>query len=101
MTPLPGAQAVIQTILRRTNLLMAGKRVTIAGDVPGLAARLRAMGAHPGAALAEADLVIGDDVDRERLRPGAILATTRPGHGERVREGVLAQGRLFVVDLTC
>ncbi|MEU7897771.1 hypothetical protein AB0B45_33540 [Nonomuraea sp. NPDC049152] len=101
MTPLPGAQVVIQTILRRTNLLMAGKRVSIVGDVPGLASRLRAMGAHPGAALAEADLVIGDDVDREALRPGAILATTRPGHGEHLREGVTAQGRLFVVDLTC
>ncbi|GAA2673867.1 hypothetical protein [Nonomuraea recticatena] len=101
MTRLPGAQVVIQTFLRRTNLLMAGRRVAIVGDVPGLASRLRAMGAHPGAAPADADLVIGDGVDLGTLKPGAILATTQPVEGERMREGVVASGHVFVVDLTC
>lgn len=78
LTRLLSAQAVIQAILRRTNLLMAGKRVAIVGDAPGLATRLRAMGAHPGTPLREADLVIGAVVDTSLLKPGAILALTPP-----------------------
>ncbi|MEU6998601.1 hypothetical protein [Nonomuraea sp. NPDC046570] len=106
MTRLPGAQAVIQIVLRRTNLLMAGKRVAILGEVPGLAARLRAMGAHPGADLAGADLVIAETPpDLSTLKPGAVVATCG-SRGVRVREGVgaveVAPGHeVFVLDLTC
>ncbi|WP_031168299.1 hypothetical protein [Streptosporangium roseum] len=90
------AQAAIQTILRLTNLLMAGKRVAVIGDEPELAARLRAMGAQtlladPAAALrghrvlaedeavALADLVIGaTEAHLPLLRDGAILIPAVP-----------------------
>jgi hypothetical protein len=90
------AQAAIQTILRLTNLLMAGKRVAVIGDEPELAARLRAMGAQtlltdPAAALrghrvlaedeavALADLVIGaTEAHLPLLRDGAILVPAVP-----------------------
>ncbi|GAA0913306.1 hypothetical protein GCM10009560_05190 [Nonomuraea longicatena] len=109
MTRLLSAQAVIQAVSRRTNLLIAGKRVALLTDTPALASRLRAMGAHPGTALAEADLVIGDGVDPDSLKPGAIVAgTLAPGAapGARVRDGVTrhrnAHGHeIFAVDLAC
>ncbi|MEV4181525.1 hypothetical protein AB0J28_08770 [Streptosporangium canum] len=90
------AQAAIQTILRLTNLLMAGKRVAVIGDEPELAARLRAMGAQtllvdPAAALrghrvlaedeavALADLVVGaTEAHLPLLRDGAILIPAEP-----------------------
>lgn len=90
------AQAAIQTILRLTNLLMAGKRVAVIGDEPELAARLRAMGAQtllvdPAAALrghrvlaedeavALADLVVGaTEAHLPLLRDGAILIPAVP-----------------------
>lgn len=96
-------QLIIQTLLCRTNLLMAGKRVAITDTVPGLAERLRAMGAHPGAPLGLADIVIGD-ADPALLKPGAILAKPYPGReGERLREGVVrAPGHeVYIVDLSC
>lgn len=107
MTGLPEAQRVIQTLLNRTNLLMAGKRVAITADAPGLAERLRAMGAHPGADLARADLVIGAPVDLALLKPGAILALENPPQaGSRVRDGITAHltpagHEVFVLDLSC
>lgn len=94
-------QQIIQTLLRRTNLLMAGKRIAITADVPGLADRLQRMGAHPGAALAEADLVIGA-TDPALLRPGTILAVPYPQKaGERLREGVTELDGVYIVDLSC
>ncbi|MFD8562079.1 hypothetical protein ACFV1N_32750 [Streptosporangium canum] len=93
------AQAAIQTILRLTNLLMAGKRVAVIGDEPELAARLRAMGAQtllvdPAAALpghrvlaedeavALADLVVGaTEAHLPLLRDGAILIPAVPPAG--------------------
>ncbi|WP_327091222.1 adenosylhomocysteinase [Nonomuraea sp. NBC_01738] len=75
MTRLRSAQAVIQAVLRDTNLLLTGKRVAIAGDAPpGLAARLRAMGAHPGSPIGEADLVFGEAVQPSEVKAGAIVA---------------------------
>ncbi|MFI6386547.1 hypothetical protein ACIBHY_15530 [Nonomuraea sp. NPDC050547] len=74
MTRLLSAQGLIQAVLRRTNLLMAGKRVAIVGDAPpGLATRLRAMGAHPGSPVEEADLIFGDGVQAVALKPGAVV----------------------------
>ncbi|MEV4895138.1 hypothetical protein AB0K48_37745 [Nonomuraea sp. NPDC055795] len=74
MTRLLSAQGLIQAVLRRTNLLMAGKRVAIVGDAPpGLATRLRAMGAHPGSSIEEADLVFGDGIQPLALKPGAVI----------------------------
>ncbi|MEU7990182.1 hypothetical protein AB0B56_35500 [Streptosporangium canum] len=93
------AQTAIQTILRLTNLLMAGKRVAVIGDEPELAARLRAMGAQtlladPAAALrghrvlaedeavALADLVVGaTEAHLPFLRDGAILIPAAPPAG--------------------
>ncbi|MET8334099.1 hypothetical protein [Streptosporangium canum] len=93
------AQTAIQTILRLTNLLMAGKRVAVIGDEPELAARLRAMGAQtlladPAAALrghrvlaedeavALADLVVGaTEAHLPLLRDGAILIPAAPPAG--------------------
>ncbi|MFE0150634.1 hypothetical protein ACFWY5_26035 [Nonomuraea sp. NPDC059007] len=74
MTRLLSAQGLIQAVLRRTNLLMAGKRVAIVGDAPpGLATRLRDMGAHPGSSIEEADLVFGDGLQPRALKPGAVI----------------------------
>ncbi|MGV9778937.1 hypothetical protein [Streptosporangium sp. NPDC003464] len=93
------AQAAVQTILRLTNLLMAGKRVAVIGHEPELAACLRAMGAQtlltdPAAALlghrvlaeedavAVADLVIGaTEAHLPLLRDGAILVCAGPRTG--------------------
>ncbi|WP_433246299.1 hypothetical protein ACQPYK_44985 [Streptosporangium sp. CA-135522] len=112
------AQAAIQTILRLTNLLMAGKRVAVLGHEPELASCLRAMGAQtlltdPAAALrghrvlseaqavALADLVIGASGEHlPLLRDGAILASAGSSSptsamfdgsaGVRVRDGITA-----------
>ncbi|MER5418873.1 hypothetical protein [Streptosporangium roseum] len=111
------AQTAIQTILRLTNLLMAGKRVVVIGDEPELAARLRAMGAQtlltdPAAALqghrvlaeeeavALADLVIGaTEAHLPLLRDGAILipaappaGASEPGERSRIGEPGRADG---------
>ncbi|MEU9831619.1 hypothetical protein AB0D67_08750 [Streptosporangium sp. NPDC048047] len=106
------AQTAIQTILRLTNLLMAGRRVAVLGREPELAACLRAMGAQtlltdPAAALdghrvlpeeeavAVADMVIGaGERHLSLLRDGTILvlAGPPPGTGEAVGS-VSAGGR--------
>ncbi|MFI6292416.1 hypothetical protein ACIBEJ_12575 [Nonomuraea sp. NPDC050790] len=110
MTRLLSAQGLIQAVLRRTNLLMAGKRVAIVGEAPpGLVTRLRAMGAHPGSPVEEADLVFGADVRPDLLKPGAVVVGGVRGDlgVTSARQDVLRVDRgggdadVYVVSLPC